>query len=134
MRTSSFLAQLSRWGAYILSGFIVAVFLVGFLSGITTDIFKTNTWTKLKPEEILMFVFLGIALVGLIIAFFKQLLGGIIAVVGSLAFVGYESMTSGSIMSFSDGIFFYILLFAGLIHIVAWFLKKSLSVDKSSVE
>ncbi|MFH1514303.1 MAG: hypothetical protein ABIG42_02460, partial [bacterium] len=76
--------------------------------------------------EISFFVFLGITLVGLIVAYFKPLLGGCLAVVGSLAFITSQCMERGEIWSWSDGQYYYLLLLPGILYVIAGFLKIQL--------
>jgi hypothetical protein len=117
-------ASVAKWISYIFGGLIAAFFLFMFSAYLIDDAIK-NEWTALSPRAIIMFVFLGISLFGLILAYFKQLIGGILAVVGACAFILYESLGDGRIMPLTDGIFFYMLLMAGCFHINAWSMRKS---------
>ncbi len=121
---SKLFAPVAKWISYIFGGLIAAFFLFMFIAHLIDAISK-NEWVALSPREIMLFVFLGISLFGLILAFFKQLIGGILAVVGSCAFILYESLSDSHIMPLTDGFFFYMLLIAGCFHINAWSMRKS---------
>lgn len=119
-------ATVAKWISYIFGGLITAFFLFMFIAYQIDDTTKTE-WAALTPRVIMLFVFLGISLFGLILAFFRQLIGGILAVVGSCAFILYESLSDSHIMPLTDGFFFYMLLMAGCLHINAWSMRKSVA-------
>jgi len=121
-------APIAKWIAYIFGGIITAFFLFMIIAHLIDTAIKMD-WVALKPKEITLFVFLGISLFGLILAYWKQLIGGIIAIIGSSAFILFESSGDSQIMPFSDGFFFYMLLSAGCFHINAWMMLRAAKTE-----
>jgi hypothetical protein len=68
---------------------------------------------KLTPRELFLFASLLITLAGIVIAFWKQLVGGIAILVGMIPFLG-ESLQW----------VLYAFLLTGALNIVCWWLKK----------
>jgi len=111
--------KLVCYAAWILGGLMLmffGAFIIG--EGILGDtpLFRS----ALTAIQILMLVSLGIALMGLFIAYFKPLAGGILGVIGSLGFLYFSEAGLMTLVSWLG----YLLLAAGLLHLLTWALKR----------
>ena len=106
------LVTLIRWVAHVLSILILCFFAVMFggelMQGRTPD---------LKPQEILVFVAMAVQLIGLLIAFRKAMLGGLMVLVG---FLLQAVVMPGSALN----PYFAVLPFIGLLRISCAWLRR----------
>ena len=104
----------------ILGGLMVLFFAVFFIGQNLTG--PRPIWLAvLTAQEIAMFAFAGVALIGLITAYFRMLAGAIIAILGAVGFLVING--PGSLMV-AKAWPWYLLLLAGLLHLAAWTLRS----------
>ena len=123
------ISKLLKWTANIVGGLIAAFFffmIIAHLVEATTE----NKWVPLTSTEILMFIFMGTALLGLILSYFRRLPGAILAIIGSGLFITTESISRGAIFPISNGFFFYLILFTGILHLCSCAVTKNSSVHE----
>jgi hypothetical protein len=111
--------KLVCYAAWILGGLMLmffGAFIIG--EGILGDtpLFRS----ALSANQIFMLVGLGIALLGLFVAYFKPLAGGVLGVIGSLGFLYFSDVGPTSLVSWLG----YLLLAAAVLHVITWGLKR----------
>lgn len=113
-----------RWAVWILGGLMIAFFLMFFIGeGLISDLLSGST-EAIKPPEMLGLALVGITLLGLFIAFWKPLIGGLMACIGTALFIAWDAVPDGGLMTISDGWAFYLLFLAGFLHLVSWALRR----------
>lgn len=121
---SSLIKTVFRWIAWILGGLMIAFFLMFAIGeGLISDLLSGSTET-IKPPEMLGLALVGLSMLGLLIAFWKPLIGGLIACIGIVMFLGMDAIQGGQLTSLSEGWAFYLLFLAGFLHIVAWSMRR----------
>ena len=110
-----------RWSADIFGGLITLFFLIMLMGNIGQS-FAENSWKPLNPMELLMFFFLGVSIAGLILAYFKRLLGARLTMVGLLLFILTETFLKGKL--FVDNFFFNMVFIAGTMHFGVYYAMK----------
>jgi len=112
--------KLICYAAWILGGLMLMFFAAFFIGeGILGDepLFRS----ALTPGQTLMYTSLGAALVGLLLAYFRPLAGGFLGVVGGLGFIYFNG---AGFMALSVGWPWYMLMLAGILHLVAYALRS----------
>jgi hypothetical protein len=112
-----------RWIAWILGGLMIAFFLMFFIGEGVPDLLAGTAQIP-KPVEMISMFFIAATLIGLLIAFWKPLVGGLIACIAAGGFIGLETYAKQQMISVSDGWAFYLLFLAGFLHIVSWSLRR----------
>lgn len=120
--------MISTWKVIRIIAFILSSLLLGFFGLFIVGegfFYLSNVSPKLTSTEIIMFVFLGTSFLGFIIVYFKQALGALLSMTGAIAFIITESIGNSAIWSLSKGWPFYLIFFAGLLHLLASKLQQS---------
>ena len=124
MKTMS-IQKIIRWIANVIGGVILALFLFMIVAHIFGSE-KEKLQGALTAWEISIFVFLGITLLGLAVAYFRPLLGGCLTVGGSFAMFLSFIIKSEQILPPPRFFFFYILLLVGILNVIVGFLIRQM--------
>lgn len=76
---------------------------------------------KLNPKELFLMVSLLITLAGIVLAFWRQLVGGVAILVGMIPFVGESQQW-----------IFWAFVLIGVLNILCWWLKSKQGVSRRS--
>jgi hypothetical protein len=107
-------ASAMRWTARIL-GLIVVGLFVWFAVEFGPTVLPTLSWTE--PQGIPLLLFLLVALVGVLIGWKWELVGGAMAVVGAIGITALVCGGSGSDMLYCGLLFTMPLLIAGILYL-----------------
>ncbi len=113
------IVNLIKWILRVLAA-IMFIFMCLFFVGA----FEVEGWpVGLTVSEIVMFVGMGMMIMGLVVFWFHELLAGIVVLSGYLIFVITNMISSGK---FFSGWIITIFLILGVLFLITWFMKKSL--------
>jgi hypothetical protein len=109
-----------RWSARLLA--LVAAGLFGYFAvEFGARVFPTLSW---GPQGVPLLVALFVALLGVLIAWRWELVGGMMAVAGALAIMGLVCLGSGGDMLFCALLFTLPLLLAGVLYLGCCWRKR----------
>ena len=110
-----------RWFARILGALLVLFVLLSAIGGIIDPPSQANV--KISTQEIPLMIGMIIMLVGIIVAWFREGIGGLLVVGGFIFFVAAELITDKKF----DAWFILVFLAVGLLHLFCWWQSKNLS-------
>ena len=111
------LSQTFRWTARVI-GILLIMFCLFFFIGSRVD-----SQNPLEAYNVLTFAVLGIGLIGLFLAWWKEVQGGILSLLGFVVFnlLAVFSPVEGS----SYGFFLLFPLIPSALHLLAWWLERN---------
>ena len=104
-----------QWAAWVIGGLTAAFFLMIILAHASSGDLPSE---EVRFTELLFGPYaLALAALGLLVAYIRPLIGGLIATIVGIAIIFHVGEY--------DIIWFYLLPLSGILHILAWRMKKS---------
>jgi peptidoglycan/LPS O-acetylase OafA/YrhL len=110
-----------RWFARILGAFLVLFVLLSAIGGIIDP--PPQAVSKITTRDMPLMIGMAIMLLGIIIAWFREGIGGLLVVGGFIFFVVVELITDKNF----DAWFLLVFLAVGLLHLFCWRQSKNLN-------